>query len=110
MFLAATKSFSVVLFFLTPFAFAQPVCPVDQIVVRGRIDHPPSNAKVRVQLVYAKNMPGESGDITPETERFSLPVDFLTRSREPIVNNAATVAMLMTELSVRTAIAVENRR
>jgi hypothetical protein len=38
--------------------------------------------------LYAKNMAGESGDITPEADKFTLPVDFLTQSRGPIVNGS----------------------
>ena len=64
-------------------ASANSQCPIDEVVVKGRIDYPPANAQVRLQLIYAKNMPGESGDITPETDRFTLPVDFLTQSRKP---------------------------
>lgn len=79
---------SFLVFVLTACAFAQPVCPIDEIVVKGRMDHPPSNAKVRVQLVFAKDTLGESGDITPETDKFTVPVDFLTESRKPIVNGS----------------------
>ena len=89
MFLAAPRGLSLaVIFGLTACALAQPVCPVDEVIVRGRIDHPPSNANVRVQLVYANNVQGESGDITPETEKFTLALDFLTQSRKPIINSA----------------------
>ena len=63
-------------------ALAEPVCPVDTVVVKGRIDHPPSNPDVRVVLIYAKLKPGESSDIIPETEHFRVPVDFLTVSPE----------------------------
>ena len=89
MFLTAPKNFgSIAIFVLPVCAFAQPLCPVDEVVVRGRIDRPPRNAEVRVQLVYTNDKPGESGDITPETDKFSLPVEFLTQSREPIVNGS----------------------
>jgi len=73
MFLMAPKNFgSIAIFILSVCAFAQPLCSVDEVIVRGRIDRPPKNAEVRVQLVYAKDKPGESGDITPETDKFSL--------------------------------------
>jgi hypothetical protein len=85
----ALKNFpSIAIFIFAVCASAQSLCPVDEVIVRGRIDHLSRNADVRVQLVYAKDKPGESGDITPETERFSLPVDFLTQAREPIVNGS----------------------
>jgi len=64
------------------------VCPVDQIIVNGTVDHAPSNAKVRVQLIYAKNMPGDAGEVTIEGGTFRLPLDFLTQSRGPIINGA----------------------
>ena len=89
MFVTAPKYLnSVLIFILAACASAQPVCPVDEIIVKGHMDHPPSNAKVRLQLMYAKNMPGEAGDITPESDTFTLPVDFLTQSRQPIVNGS----------------------
>jgi hypothetical protein len=48
--------------------------------------HPPHDGKVLVQLVYAKNVVGESGDTTLENENFTLPLDFLTQSRQPLIN------------------------
>ena len=79
---------SIAMFILAACASAQSLCPVNEVIVSGRIDHLPRNADVRVQLFYAKDKPGESGDITPETERFRLPVDFLTQAREPIINGS----------------------
>ena len=66
--------------------FAPALCSVDDVIVRGRVDHAPRNARVRVQLVYARDMPGESGDVTIENGTFSIPIDFLTQSRRPVVN------------------------
>ena len=80
--------YSIAIFIIAACASAQSLCPVDEVIVRGRIDHPPRNADVRVQLVYAKDKPEESGDITPENEQFRLPVVFLTQSREPIINGS----------------------
>lgn len=40
----------------------------------------------RVQLVYAKDMAGESGEVTIENGTFSIPIEFLTQSRRPVVN------------------------
>jgi hypothetical protein len=67
-------------------AFAHALCSVDVVIVRGRVDHAPSNAKVRVRLVYAKDMAGESGEVTIENGTFSIPIEFLTQSRRPVVN------------------------
>ncbi len=66
--------------------FAHAQCSVDVVMVRGRVDHAASNAKVRVQLVYAKDVAGESGEATVENGRFSIPIEFLTQSRRPVVN------------------------
>ena len=67
-------------------AVARATCSVDVVMVRGRVDHPPSDAKVRAQLVYSGDVAGESGEVTVEDGRFSIPVDFLTQSRRPVVN------------------------
>ncbi len=67
-------------------AVARATCSVDVVMVRGRVDHAPSDAKVRVQLIYSGDVAGESGEVTVEDGRFSIPVDFLTQSRRPVVN------------------------
>jgi hypothetical protein len=66
--------------------FARAVCPVDAVIVRGRVDHAANNAKIRVQLVYPKGLGGESGEVTVENGKFSIPIEFLTQSRRPVVN------------------------
>jgi hypothetical protein len=65
--------------------FAHALCSVDDVMVRGRVDNAPSYAKVRVQLVYSKDMPAESGTVTVENGTFSIPIDFLTQSRRPVI-------------------------
>lgn len=67
-------------------AFVHALCSVDLVIVRGRIDHAPSDAKVRVQMVYSKDMPGESAEATIENGTFGIPIEFLTQSRRPVVN------------------------
>jgi len=67
-------------------AFAHASCPVDVVIVRGRVDHAPSNAKVRVQLVDEKDVAGDSGEVTIENGTFRIPIEFLTQSRRPMVN------------------------
>jgi hypothetical protein len=62
-------------------------CSVYQVMVRGRVDHASSNAKVRVQLVYSRDMPGELGEVTVENGTFSIPILFLTQSRRPVLSN-----------------------
>jgi hypothetical protein len=76
------------IFLLSAYTFAVGMCPVDEVILRGRVDRPPDRTKVRVQLVYAKDVPGASGDTTLEDEKFSLPLEFLTESRKPLINGA----------------------
>ena len=87
MLFGAAKTFSLMLSgVLITSTLAHTVCSVDDVVVRGRVDHAPRNAKVRVQLVYARDTPGELGDVTIESGMFSIPVEFLTESRRPVFN------------------------
>jgi hypothetical protein len=54
-------------------------CPVATIIVKGRIEHPTANDyRVRVQLLYPKHKPGESGEATVEDGDFQIPVEFVT--------------------------------
>lgn len=67
-------------------------CPVNSIAIKGRVEHPPRNASVRVVLVYppdrhAKNSPtgienkerpGESAEAILAGDAFTIPVEFLT--------------------------------
>ncbi len=68
------------------YPFAHAGCPVDVVIVKGRVEHAPTNASVRVRLVYAKEQLGESGEVTVEGATFSIPIEFLTQSRKPVVN------------------------
>jgi hypothetical protein len=60
-------------------------CPVDTVIVKGRVEHAPPKAKVRVELVYAKEQVEDSGQATLENETFSIPTEFLTQSRRPVL-------------------------
>jgi len=55
-------------------------CPVDTIIVKGRVEHPiaKNEYRVRVQLVYPKHKPGESAEVTVSDANFQLPVEFVT--------------------------------
>lgn len=75
-------------FVLSALALAQAICPVDELQIKGRVDHAPANARVRVALIYGKDTVGESSDITVNGDEFRLSVDFLTQSRKPIVNGS----------------------
>jgi hypothetical protein len=60
-------------------------CSVDTVMVKGRVEHAPPKAKVRAELVYAKEQVGDSGETTLENETFSIPIEFLTQSRKPVL-------------------------
>lgn len=71
--------------FSGPFSHAW--CPVDVVIVNGRVENAPRNGMVRVQLVYPKQKQkmGESGDVTVEGESFRIQIPFLTQSRAPVL-------------------------
>ena len=61
---------------LSLFAGAQ--CPVETVVVKGRVENANAHSMVRVQLVYPKEKRGESGEVTVEDGGFQIPVEFVT--------------------------------
>lgn len=83
-----TASISVTTLLVMAQSFAAAVCPVDEVVVSGRVENGSPNAEVRVELIYPRNAPGEAGTITVENGKFRLPLDFLTQSRGPIINRS----------------------
>ena len=60
-------------------------CAIDVVMVRGRVEHAPRGARVRVELVYPHKAGGDSGETMLEGAEFTLPVDFLTQSRRPVL-------------------------
>ncbi|HYA47936.1 MAG TPA: hypothetical protein VEE87_00045 [archaeon] len=66
-------------------AFAHGQCPVDSVIVKGRVESAPRSASVRVQLVYAKEIKGESAEATLDGATFNIPIEFLTQSRKPVL-------------------------
>lgn len=58
-------------------------CPVNEVIVKGRVENPPENARVRVQLVYPQHRGGDVGVVILADTDFTLPVEFLTQSRKP---------------------------
>jgi hypothetical protein len=66
-------------------SLARAECRVDTVIVKGRVENAPPKAKVRVELVYAKEQVGDSGEATLESETFSVPIEFLTQSRRPVL-------------------------
>jgi hypothetical protein len=70
---------------LSVFACAQ--CPVDTVIVKGRVvENANAHSKVRVQLVYPKEKPGESGAVTVEDGAFQIPVEFMTMQSSIFTN------------------------
>ena len=59
-------------------AFAHAQCPVDTVIVQGHVENSHVHSKVRVQLVYPKEKPGESGEVTVEDGAFKIPLEFVT--------------------------------
>jgi len=76
-------------------------CPVNSIVIRGRVEHAPRNAAVRVLLLYPpdahrkplpgtdmqkNDQPGESAEAVLDGDAFTIPVEFLTNDRRTVMN------------------------
>ena len=61
-------------------------CPVDSIVVKGRVENATPHSTVRVQLVFPKHKPGESGEATVEDGAFQLPIEFVTEQSSIFAN------------------------
>ena len=62
-------------------------CPVDTVILKGRVEHATGGAKVRVLLVYRKAVTGESGEASVEDGTFRIPIEFLTLSKRPLLRN-----------------------
>jgi hypothetical protein len=60
-------------------------CPVDQVIVSGRVENAPAKVSVRVQLVYSNGKPADSAEATLETDSFRIEISFLTQSRSPVL-------------------------
>jgi hypothetical protein len=66
-------------------AFARASCGTDVVIISGHVTLQPQRAIVRVQLLYAKSRPGESGEVTVENGTFTIQIPFLTQSRAPLL-------------------------
>jgi hypothetical protein len=68
-------------------------CPVNSVVIKGRVEQPPRNGSVRVVLLYPPDphkkypagtgmedheRPGESAEAILDGDAFTIPVEFLT--------------------------------
>ena len=77
----------------------QAQCPVNSIAIKGRVEHPPRNATVRVQLFYPpdphKKLPpgvdeprpqaGEAAEAVLDGDAFTVPVEYLTNDSRTVL-------------------------
>jgi hypothetical protein len=63
-------------------SLAHAQCPVNTVMIRGRVENPQSNSRIQVQLLYPKQ-PGESAETNLENNTFRIPVEFITQSTKP---------------------------
>jgi len=68
-------------------SIAHAECPVDTVILKGRVEHAAPGAKVQVKLIYPKEIPGESGEASVEDGVFRIPIEFLTLSKRPLLRN-----------------------
>jgi hypothetical protein len=61
-------------------------CPVKTIILKGRVENARVGDKVRVELVYPKKKPGESGEVTVEDGVFRIPIEFVTEQSSILRN------------------------
>src|SRR5579884_2475678 len=59
---------------LLSLATAHAQCPVVSVMVKGRVENAPPNARVRVQLIFDHNRPGASADTTLENASSHVPI------------------------------------
>lgn len=66
---------------------ARAQCPVDTVIVKGRVvENAIAHSRVRVRLVYPKEKPGESGEVTVEDGVFQIPIEFVTAQSSIFTN------------------------
>ena len=58
--------------------FTRAQCPVDTVIIKGRVENAKAQSKVRIRLVYPKETPGEAGEVTVENGAFRIPIEFVT--------------------------------
>jgi len=68
-------------------AAAHAQCPVNTIILKGRVENPAPNSRVRVQLSYPKQQSGESAEATLQDGSFRLPIEFLSQGSRPFLRN-----------------------
>ena len=55
-------------------AFLHAMCPIDEIVVSGRVEDAPVKGSVRVRLLYPNHEAGDSAEVTLERGSFRLQI------------------------------------
>jgi hypothetical protein len=60
-------------------------CPVDEVIVTGRIADAPAGGGIRVQLIYSNQKVGDSTEATLDRASFRIVIPFLTESRAPVL-------------------------
>lgn len=66
---------------------ARAQCPVNTVIVKGRVvETANAHSKVRVELVYPKEKPGEAGEVTVEDGAFQIPIEFVTMQSSIFTN------------------------
>jgi hypothetical protein len=81
--LTSLAALSIGVFFTINLAFSS--CGTEVVIVRGRVEHSPPGAVVRVELVFPKQQHGESGDVTVEDGKFTIEIPFLMQSHAPVL-------------------------
>ncbi|PYX35052.1 MAG: hypothetical protein DMG81_18865, partial [Acidobacteria bacterium] len=61
-------------------------CPVQAVLIKGRVENATVDSKVRVQLLYPKGKRGESGEVTVEDGAFQIPIEFVTEKSSQFTN------------------------
>jgi len=80
-----SKATAVTLFVIVSVALSAAACPTGSVVVKGRVENPPADAVVRVELIYSQRQVEDSADTTLESPSFTIKVPFYTQSRGSIV-------------------------
>lgn len=66
---------------------ARAQCGVETVIIKGRVvENTNAHSKVRVQLVFPKEKPGESGEVTVEDGTFQIPIEFVTMQSSIFTN------------------------
>jgi hypothetical protein len=66
---------------------ARAQCRVETVIIKGHVvENANAHSKVRVQLVFPKEKPGESGEVTVEDGTFRIPIEFVTMQSSIFTN------------------------